>query len=128
MGKNLSAANDCFSQPGNKGGAFVQPFLQITWLNGASRRCLGGGRSQKVFGRARGDNLFYIFVVLQSPSPVKKIHWFIFVSEYSKTCFLFQLKIQAGMVFSNRGDEVSMSHFKEIDFWLTNIIVWHGGS
>ena len=28
---------------------------------------------------------------------------------------------------SNRGDEVSMCHFKEIALWLKNIFVWHRG-
>ena len=32
------------------------------------------------------------------------------------------------MLFSNRGDEVSMCHFKEIDFWFKEGIFNFGGT
>ena len=40
----------------------------------------------------------------------------------------FQFKLRADMVFSKRGEKVSMCHFKEMFFWLTKRIVWHRGS
>ena len=42
---------------------------------------------------------------------------------FPKPFLTFSVQIK-GMIwcYSNRGDEASMCHFKEIDFWLNNIL------
>ena len=48
----------------------TKPF-DSTRLKGTIRRCLGGGRSQNVLERERGDKTFYVLFVLQVPSLVE---------------------------------------------------------
>ena len=53
---------------------------------------------------------------------------FLFLLFFMKTCFCYvQFKLRADIVFSNRGDEVSMCHFEESCFSLKSIISWHRG-
>ena len=51
------------------------------------------------------------------------------VSDFRKHVFCyFRANQGLGWLLSDRGDEVSMCHFKEIASWLKNLIFWHRGS
>ena len=41
---------------------------------------------------------------------------------------IFSANSGLGWSLSNKGDEVSMCHFKQMCFWLNNICLEHGGT